>query len=192
MISGKLLSLKLKTLLALTAASRASELSMLDIRFLSRYELVYVFELGGTTKTQRPCKALTKLKFFKFQENLSLCVCHTLDTYIRRMKQKRLDHKQLLVSFIKPHLGVSTDIISRWLKESIGLAGIDTSSFKWHSTRSASTPKTASLGLSVKEILVRANWSNESTFQKFYNKEIERNDGEKFQKSVLKSFKQIV
>ena len=89
----------------------------------------------------------------------------------------------------KPHLGVSTDTISRWLKESIGLAGIDTSNFKGHSTRSASTSKAASLGLSVKEILVRAGWSNDSTFQN-YHKEIERNDREIFQKSVLKSFKQ--
>ena len=171
-ISDKLLSLKLTTLLALTTASRASELSMLDIRFLSRYDSVYVFELVGITKTQRPGGSPTKLEFFKFKENLSLCVCHTIDVYLGRMKKKGVDLKQLLVSFIKPHLGVSTDTISRWLKESIGLAGIDTKNFKGHSTRSASTSKAASQGLSVKEILSRANWSNESTFQKFYNKEI--------------------
>ena len=88
-ISDKLLSLKLTTLLGLAAASRASELSMLDIRFLSRYDSVYVFESVGITKTQKPDKTPTKLEFFKFQENLSLCVCHTLDIYIYRKNETK-------------------------------------------------------------------------------------------------------
>ena len=155
----KLLSLKLTVLLALTGASRASELNMLDTEFLSRYSSRYTFELEGITKTQKPGDPPTKIELFKFQENLSLCVCNTIDEFLSR-------------------------------KEVIGLAGIDTKVFKGHSTRSAATSKPSSLGISVKDILERANWTNESTFQKFYNKKIDSGKGEIFQKTILSSFEQ--
>ena len=190
-IDVKLLSLKLTVLLALTGASRASELSMLNTEFLSKYSSVYIFELDGITKTRKPGDPPTKVELFRFQENLSLCVCHTIDEFLSRTKERRGTETQLLISYIKPYKKVSTDTISRWLKEIIGLAGIDTKVFKGHSTRSAATSKASSLGISVKEIMERANWrTNESTFQRFYNKKIGPSKGEEFQKSLLSSFEQ--
>ena len=49
-------------------------------------------------------------------------------------------------------------------------AGIDISQFKAHSTRAASTSAAAASGVPMKDILKTANWSRESTFQKFYLK----------------------
>ena len=54
----------------------------------------------------------------------------------------------------------------------LSLAGIDTQLFKAHSLRSASTSKVAGLGLQLKDILDNGNWSNESTWQKYYHKRI--------------------
>jgi len=47
-------------------------------------------------------------------------------------------------------------------------AGINTETFKAHSTRSASTTAATVKGLSFEEIQKCANWTNKSTFQKFY------------------------
>ena len=63
-------------------------------------------------------------------------------------------------------------------------AGIDTKIFKGHSTRSASTSKAGLAGLSVTEILERGSWTNASTCQRFYNRQVE-SSAEKYQNNVL-------
>ena len=75
--------------------------------------------------------------------------------------------------------------ISGWLKNSLKRAGIDISTFKAHSTRSASTSKADLSGAPIEEILKRGCWSNKSTWQKFYNKNIIQ-EGELFQEIVFK------
>ena len=48
------------------------------------------------------------------------------------------------------------------------LAGIDTRIFSDHSIRGASTSEALRQGISITEILGMADWSQESTFSKFY------------------------
>lgn len=55
------------------------------------------------------------------------------------------------------------------------LAGIDTDTFKAHSTRSASASAAASAGLTTNQIMEAADWSSESVFQTFYYKSIQSN-----------------
>ena len=64
---------------------------------------------------------------------------------------------------------VSSSTIARWLKEVLHLAGIDTSIFKAHSHRGASTSVAFTCGISVKDVLNTADWTN--TFYRFYNRE---------------------
>ena len=65
-------------------------------------------------------------------------------------------------------------------------AGRDTSTYKAHSVRSAATSKAWSKGLTMKQILQAANWSNANTFKKFYNKDIEENNSDaQFSETVL-------
>ena len=53
----------------------------------------------------------------------------------------------------------------------MGKAGIDTDKFKAHSTRAASSSALKRSGMSVKQILLKANWSEKSrTFSKFYDR----------------------
>ena len=189
-ISDKLLSLKLVTLLALTSASRASEICQLDIRYLAKHTAWYSFTLAKPTKTHKPGKTFPVVKYFKFSDDLGLCVCHTIDLYLTRTEKWRKEESQMLLSYISPHKKVSTDTVSRWIKQCIRQAGIDTAVFKAHSTRAASTSKAHLEGVSVSEIMKNASWSNESTFQKFYNKTSESEIGKGFQMSVLNSFKQ--
>ena len=48
------------------------------------------------------------------------------------------------------------------------MAGIDTSVFKAHSVRGASTSSALDRGVPMQDILATADWSRESTFRRFY------------------------
>ena len=190
-ISDKMLSLKLVMLLALAAASRASEICHLDIRYLNKHDSGYTFTLTKLTKTRKPGSNLPVIKYFKFSEDLAICVCYTIDAYLERTRNWRKGESQLLLSHIAPHKRVSTDTVSRWIKQILNLAGIDTTVFKAHSTRAAAVSKAHQEGISVSEIMKNACWTNESTFQRFYNKPSQKEFGKEFQVSVLgSSFKQ--
>ena len=52
------------------------------------------------------------------------------------------------------------------------MVGIDTSLYKAHSCRSASTSKAKVVGIFLKDILKRGQWPGASTWQKHYNKGI--------------------
>ena len=97
-----------------------------------------------------------------------------LDEYIARTERWRSgeEHSQLLLSFIHPHEPVVSFTLSGWLKIILMKSGIDTSTFKAYSTRSASTFKAGLQGASIENILKRGSWSNKSTWQIFYNKNI--------------------
>ena len=50
------------------------------------------------------------------------------------------------------------------------LAGVDTAIFSVHSLRGAATTEALNQGVSVTDILGMADWSQESTFTRFYYK----------------------
>ena len=66
----------------------------------------------------------------------------------------------------------------------LDLAGINTNNFKAHSLRSASSSKVANLGLKLVDILENGNWSNESTWQRFYHKRV-ASASQRFQETLL-------
>ena len=66
-----------------------------------------------------------------------LCICTTLNVYPERTKPWRTDQKkQLLPSYVNPHKEVCSSTNSGWIIKVLDLAGIDTSVFKGHSSRS--------------------------------------------------------
>ena len=88
----------------------------------------------------------------------------------------------LFLSYIKPHKPVSSSTLARWAKSVLSLAGINTTIFKPHSTRSAASSAAFSAGVGLSDILEVADWTNESTFTRFYKRAI-ANDN--FAKGVL-------
>ena len=89
----------------------------------------------------------------------------------------------LLTAPIKPHMKVTVSTVSRWLKGVLQLSDINIDIFKAHSTSSASTSKAFLKGASIKEIIKTACWSNESTFQTFYNRKVVQANS--FQSTVI-------
>ena len=68
------------------------------------------------------------------------------------------------ITYGKPHHPASKDTLARWVKEAMREAGINTDIYKPHSTRSASNSKVFSMGVPLKEVLKRGQWSNATTF----------------------------
>ena len=106
---------------------------------------------------------------------LDICVLETIKSYLDRTEAWRGEDQsksQLLLSFIAPHNPVSSSTIANWIKKMLQLCNVN-STFTAHSTRSASTSKADFAGLSEKEILKRASWNCQSTWQNHYRKNID-------------------
>ena len=82
------------------------------------------------------------LKFYKFLVEKKPCACLATDTYLVKCESWR-------VHFIKPHRVVTSSTVSRWLKEGLRMADINTGPFKCRSTRASSTTKENVTGVPV-------------------------------------------
>ena len=81
--------------------------------------------------------------------------------------------KEFIITCGKPHKPASSDTISRWIKDELGMAGINTDVYKPHSfglPRRVS--KARDNGVSITDILKRGCWKSQNTFTKFYSKGI--------------------
>ena len=161
-------------LLALASAGRSSDLRALDIQYMSITENSISFELGQLTKWRRKGQPAIKLNFDRFDSDHLVYVVSTISYYLDRSKTWRagVEKPQLLLSYIRPHTEVVPCTIAGWLVELMKQSGIDTSEFRAHSTRGASTSKAKAKGLSCQEILAMAHWNKESTIRRHYLREV--------------------
>lgn len=166
------LTFKTTMLLALLSGQRCQTLHLLLLSGMVLQNDSCVFKINSLLKTSRPGRHLSELTFSAYPPDNRLCPILCLAAYVDRTKQLRNGSDQLLVSFQKPHRPVSTDTISRWLKEVLQRSGIDTSIFKGHSTRAASTSAADNSKVPMSTILDSAGWSNASTFGRYYKKPI--------------------
>ena len=64
---------------------------------------------------------------------------------------------------------MSSRTLVSWVSDILQKAGIDIKTFKIHPLRLASTSDAFSGGLSLREFLKAAGWTNVKTFDKFHN-----------------------
>lgn len=170
-LSLKDLTMKLVMLLALTSGQRCQTLIFLNTGAMSVTPDYYLFHIKEHVKQDRPGKLLSSVFVRKYPKE-QLCTYTTLQHYIDRTGPFRnAEHAQLMLSYVKPHHPVGTSSIGRWIKTVLSASGIDINKFKPHSTRAAAVSK-ASKSITTDEILQHIGWSQESTFQKYYNKPI--------------------
>lgn len=177
-MSLKCMSQKLAMLLSLLSGQRVQTLHKLSIDSMKMDDTKCVFDIQMLLKQTRRGKHLAPIELLAYQDNSSLCIVQLMKIYLKRTANIRKDAKQLFISYQKPYGPVSKDTLSRWIKEMLIKAGIDTTHFGAHSVRSASTSAAARKGLSVDTIMKAAGWSAESTFTKFYNKKSSSNFGQ--------------
>ena len=174
-------------LMALCSACRGSELRAADIGLMVDAGPEFCFEIVALTKTKkRAVKSKFSLVFEQYSQEPVLDVVSAIRTYVARTEQWRPPASgklQLFFTTAKPHGPVVTCTVARWLMVLMGDAGIDTSIYKAHSTRAASTSNAMTQGLLVEKITQWANWSRATTFLKFYNKRVVKSEG--FQSKVL-------
>lgn len=170
----KQLSKKCAMLLALTSAKRQSDLHAINLQFMRSLPEGVEFKIPGLTKTRAPGKDV--IFFFPSVKDLpKLCPVLCLTEYLKRTQIHRSDtnasSQLLFLSVQKPFSPISATSIGRWLKDVLKDAGVDTNVFKAHSTRSASSSTAKRAGVSIADILIAADWSRDTTFNRFYYRE---------------------
>lgn len=166
------LTLKLLMLLLLVTGQRGQSMHLLNISTMTLNEKSCNFQLTSHTKTSKPWNPSHGIVVNAFEQNQDLCPVHTLKEYIKRTQNLRGNQNQLFISFTKPHKVVARDTISRWTKLVLVNSGVDTNTFKSHSTRAASASKARQKDVPLDVILSHVGWSTSSTFSKFYDKPI--------------------
>ena len=127
----------------------------------------------GQNKTEQSWKTYMKsLEFKVYVKEPKLCVVDNLKEYLRKTSPNRKDYN-LFISYQKPYGPVTTDTISRWCKQMMGMAGIDINKYCSHSSRSAASSFAKHKGVSLKTIIDTAGWASQCTFAAYYEKCIE-------------------
>ena len=67
---------------------------------------------------------------------------------------------------------MSSDTLTRWVRQVMTQAGLDASKFSPHSTSAASVSVAHRASLNLDDILKTAGWSSECCFAKYYSKPI--------------------
>ena len=168
----KFLSQKLVTLLAITSLHRGMELHALSLDLMSRFDDRIEFLFPILLKHSKPGKKDPPSVFHEFPSDKSLCPKESIIEYLEVTHQFRPtpDAGPLFISYRKPHTPVTKQTLCRWVKDFLSAAGI--AGYTTHSTRSAGSSKACSKGVVLTDILSRGNWSNRTTFEKFYKKDI--------------------
>lgn len=166
------LACKLVTLLSFATMLRVSELASIDRKSVIFSDNSVNFSLCKPRKSQRagPLRSLTVKKL----EDQSIDPVHCLGLYVHATDTLRseVNEHRLFIGSVKPHKPVTGSTIARWIKKQLEEAGVDTSTFSAHSTRGAAASKAATLGVPIQSILSAADWASESTFSRFYRREV--------------------
>ena len=174
----KQLTLKTVMLIALSSSDRAQTLQQMRVDQCVCTARGVEFPIFSKLKTSRHLRRPRVVICPKWSDP-SLDVEKCVTTYMNRtlrlrwkiVKQGRPKPNQLFISH-KTGLPVARNSISRWLTQVMGMAGIDTKYFKGHSTRGASVSKAKSRGANPNQIIQQGDWSNVSTFERHYEREI--------------------
>ena len=169
-------------LVAVTSASRVSELQALDSRQdltrISENRIVFRANPAFTPKVPRIEYINREIELVAFkpsgdvpQKYALLCPVRAIKIYLQKTRELRKDFN-LFLSYDHNHLGckVSSQTISRWIKEvichSYRKAGIQIprSSVKAHSTRAWAASLADLSGVSPKELCAAALWSSSNVF----------------------------
>ena len=139
-------------------------------------------------KHSRPNHVRGFLKVKPFHDDLKLCPVDAIVSYnhkvfdvfilymqidnnvIFQVSQLVPGRSTLFVSYCKPHAAVTSKTMSRWVVTLLSAAGVDTSIFKAHASRSAASCFHAKQ-LSSIDIIKLGDWSASSdVFRKFYER----------------------
>lgn len=179
---------KLVTLLALITAHRVQTLSKINIKNIEKHSDKIVIKIPDLIKTSRVGSKQPTLVLPYFHDKPEICPVNTLDAYLNITDPLRIQHSNLFISLRKPHSIITSQTLSRWVKNTLEECGVDVSIFTAHSTRHAATSKAFKLGVNIDLIRKTAGWTGSSnTFGRFYQREVNINNVEQtsFARSIV-------
>lgn len=166
-------------LFAITTFRRCSDLQALRIGDgnISVHSTGVFFIREGLSKQDRPGHNGSKIFVPSFKDNKLLNPKRSLFYYLKMTDNFRncdRSNSKLFLSVNSPHNPVSSQTISNWIVQTIQMAYNDKNkSVKAHSTRAIGPSWALFNGSSMKSIMEAADWSRESTFTKFYLRNLE-------------------
>ena len=156
-LSFKDLTRKLVVLLLILGARRRQPIVAIHVNCVLIEHDKCVLLPTVPLKHTRPGKTLDCIEYDALPENRTLCIVDCTKGYVLQRSAK-VD--ETVTSFIitngKPHRSASDDTKSRWTREFLTLAGVDTNVFTPHSCRSASTNKAKAVAISRSDIMKKA------------------------------------
>ena len=173
----KLLTYKLVMLFCIFAGQRSQSIHLFDVFNMQITYNRIEFVVDQPLKTSNAKSHNGVFEFKGYPPNRRLCLLTVAKEYLARTLDVRGKTKQLLLIHRKPHGPASGDTVKRWVRECLELAGVDTSIFKAHSTRGASTSYASKHNISLDLIMRTAGWQTECTFTRFYKFEVKKNLG---------------
>ena len=183
------LSRKAVTLLALCSLLKTSEIASILLESIRICDTKISFTLGKPRKAQHsgPLQQQS-IDSWPLGQNSSICPVRCIELYLERSASLRntSNSASVFLSSNKPHHTCSVATIGRWIKNQLKDAGIDTSTFAAHSTRSAAASKAAGAGIPVQAILDHEHWSKESTFARYYHRETISEPSNPISNSILR------
>ena len=112
---------------------------MLRIDNMDQTPSTYIVPIIDMFKQSRPRFHQELIRYERYIANPRLCVYTHLKTDIEQTKSAIGGTSQLLISHSGPHYVASSETSSRWCKQVLALAAIDTIRYKGHSTHAVST-----------------------------------------------------
>ena len=167
------LSRKLAMLLLLLSGQRGQAIHSIDMRNVRVEPDKVLIRFGGLQKQSRPGYQVPELNLPAYPQTRALCIREVYLAYIIRTKPLRRS-SALFLTTQKPHGPASRDTLSRWVKQTLSLSGVDMAIFSSHSTRGASTSAAAASKVPLATIIKTAGWSQENTFRQFYHRPVTR------------------
>ena len=161
------LTLKATMLLCLLTDQKLQTLAAMHLDHMALNHHQCIFYINEVLKSTRPGKHIAPITPRSYDVNTNLCgtpFTQVLGHYCSLIRGDKAEARRLLLSFRKPHCGVTVDTISHWVKQVLCKSGIDTNIFSAHSARGASTSAAARQGAPLDVILTAASWSSAKTF----------------------------
>lgn len=179
--SLKFLTWKTAFLIAITSFRRCSDLQALCIgeNNIAIQKKGITFVRKGLSKQDRPSHFGSKVFIPSFTSDKQLDPKRAVYYYLKKTDNFRGSDenfiKNLFLSVIAPHKPVSSQTISSWIVNVLKLAyeGDNDKTFHAHSTRALGPSWALFNGASVKSIMDTADWSRESTFTRFYLRDVQ-------------------
>lgn len=159
------LSGKLCMLFLLLTAQRCQTLHLIELEDIS-------FQPNSVTIFPTHMLKQTKPSFGQHCLDKIWKQLQTIYCQFDRTNPLRESNRKLLISTQRPHHAVSSQTVSRWVKNIMIKAGIS-EQYSVHSTRAAATSAAKLSGVALSTIIRTAGWKNAKTFARFYHRSVE-------------------